>query len=543
MKRRVFINSSLSVILTSLTGRLTLAKSSKTSGTKERMQQQGGSLPQNRIDLKSKSMHTKPITDMTLNYHLMHPGGESLPGDPNAAFHLDGVYHLHYILSHPWRGKESFSFIHVTSPDMLHWTWQPTQLQPAFTGHGMFSGTGFLTRDGRPAVIYHGAGSSLNHIALAKDRRLSGWEEPYPIDVRKPDGSPDKIDHWDPDCFPIGDTYYAISGGENPPLLKSRDLRTWMKIGPFLQRNLPDVTRGEDISCANFFPIGGHWMLLCISHYLGCRYYIGDWDAKVEQFIPTRHGRMNWRRESQSLFSTASWRVDFFAPESLLTPDGRRVMWAWLATVDRNDGTMSRLTLQSLPRELDVSADGSLRIRPLREIETLRHEPVLLENIDLTDIAADLRTDRTPPGTKLADLPGEAVEVRVTIPRSEADRKMFGLTLFADGKGGGLPLVIRPETGALRLGTTEAPFPMSDLPPGEALVLRVFIDRYLVEVFANDRQALVAAYPEYSGRLALNAFTIGAPTHLSKVEIWKIKATNQGFRDAQTRRIWEPKEQ
>jgi beta-fructofuranosidase len=218
-------------------------------------------------------------------------------------------------------------------------------------------------------------------------------------------------------------------------------------------------------------------------------------------------------------------------------------MWAWLATVDRSDGTMSRLTLQSLPRELDVSADGGLRIRPLRELETLRHEPVLLENVDLKEVVGDLPADRTPPGTKLADLPGEAVEVRITIPRVEADRKLFGLTLFADGKGGGLPLVIRPETGALRLGTTEAPFAVSDIPPGEALVLRVFIDRYLVEVFASDRQAVVAAYPEFCGRLALNAFTVGAPTRLSKVEIWKLEPTNQGFRDAQIRRVWEPEEQ
>ena len=33
-----------------------------------------------------------------LNYHIQHPGGDSIPGDPNAAFYLDGVYHLHYIL-------------------------------------------------------------------------------------------------------------------------------------------------------------------------------------------------------------------------------------------------------------------------------------------------------------------------------------------------------------------------------------------------------------------------------------------------------------
>jgi sucrose-6-phosphate hydrolase SacC (GH32 family) len=75
---------------------------------------------------------------MVLNCHLMHPGGDSAPGDPNAAFFLDGTYHLHYILRHPWSGQPSFSFVHVSSPDMLHWTWQATKLQPSFTGHGMF---------------------------------------------------------------------------------------------------------------------------------------------------------------------------------------------------------------------------------------------------------------------------------------------------------------------------------------------------------------------------------------------------------------------
>ena len=157
------------------------------------------------------------MNDMTLNYHLMHPGGDSLPGDPNAAFCLDGVYHLHYILKHPWKDGQSFSFVHITSPDMLHWTWQTTKLQRSFTGHGMFSGTGFITKEGQPAVIYHGQGSGRNQIAIAKDRRLSAWEKPYPVEVRNPDGSEPKLSHWDPDCFLIGDTYYAISGGISSP--------------------------------------------------------------------------------------------------------------------------------------------------------------------------------------------------------------------------------------------------------------------------------------------------------------------------------------
>ena len=106
--------------------------------------------------LAEESKGQAPMSDMTLNYHLMHPGGDSGPGDPNAAFYLDGVYHLHYILAHPWKDERSYSFIHVTSTDMLHWTWQTTKLQPSFTSHGMFSGTGFITKEGKPAAIYAG---------------------------------------------------------------------------------------------------------------------------------------------------------------------------------------------------------------------------------------------------------------------------------------------------------------------------------------------------------------------------------------------------
>lgn len=485
----------------------------------------------------------KPIVEPSasvLNYHLMHPGGESLPGDPNAAFYLDGLYHLHYILAHPWKGKTSFSFVHVTSPDMLHWTWQPTKLQPSFTGHGMFSGTGFLTKEGRPAAIYHGQASGRNQIALGKDNQLSGWEKPYPVEVKNPDGTEARMNHWDPDCFLVGDTYYAISGGENPPLFKSTDLRHWTRVGDFLQRDLPDVARGEDVSCPNFFRLGDQWMLLCISHDLGCRYYLGSWDAQAEQFIPRKHGRMNWRREGQSLFSRASWRVDFFAPESVLTPDNRRVMWAWCATLDREDGRMSTKTLQSLPRELSLPADGILRIKPLRELETLRYDRVALEQVDLGKPSGELRADRTPVGKQLIELASDSAELRITVARAEAERKLFGFTLFADGKGGGLPVVLRPETGTLRVGSAEAPFVVSDLPAGEDVELRIFIDRQVVEVFANNRQAMIAYHREATDKVAVSGFSVGAPTTLKRMETWKLKPTNQGFLEAQRNRIWEP---
>jgi sucrose-6-phosphate hydrolase SacC (GH32 family) len=471
--------------------------------------------------------------DLILNYHLMHPGGPSAPGDPNAAFYLDGLYHLHYILRHPFRGKTSFSFVHVSSPDMLHWTWHKTILQPSFTGHGMFSGTGFLTKQGKPAAIYHGQGSGRNQIAIAGDGRLEKWQKPYPIEPVTAEGKPAPMQHWDPDCFLTGDTYYALSGGRSPDVVKSQDLKNWRYAGKFLRHDMPDVVVGEDISCPNFFRLGDRWMLLCISHSLGCRYYLGDWDAKAEQFVPTAHGRMNWRRENQPLYDVV-YR-DFFAPESVMTPDGRRVMWAWCATLDKQ---IDLATIQSLPRELSLGADGRLRIQPLRELESLRYDPVALS--DLTVAPAESNTQGRIAVKRLADLPGEALELRVRVDRAQGERKRFGFQIFAGDKDEGLPVLLKPETGTLRLGTAEAPFRVTDLSPGEDLDLRIFVDKYLVEVFANGRQAMIAAHMNYSGKAGLNAYSFGDPTTIRKLEIWKLRPTNQGFLEARRNRIWHP---
>lgn len=460
----------------------------------------------------------------------MHPGEESSGGDPNAAFCVHGTYHLHYILRYPPE-KESFSFVHVTSRDMLHWKWHETTLQPSFTGHGMYSGTGFITREGRPAVIYHGKGSGKNHIAIAKNFDLSDWEEPYPVEPRTVDGNVAEMKHWDPDCFTIGDTYYALSGGQNPPLLRSADLRNWTHIGDFLHHDQSDVAVGEDISCPNFFPIGDKWMLLCISHPFGCRYYLGDWDAEGEQFVPESHGRMNWRRSDQSL-SNPGYR-DFFAPESVGTPDGRRVMWAWLATLNK---ALGKKKIQSLPRELSLGNDGRLRIRPLRELEALRHDEVVLNNLTIAPDGWDGKA-------KLTELDGDAFEIKITVDREAAKSKRFGLYLFADGQHEGLPVMIRPESGTISVGTAEAPFAVEDLPDGDDVELRIFVDKYLVEVFVNDRQAVVSAYMDHDEANEVIGYTFGPATTMTirEVRIWRLRSANQGYIEARANRVWEPK--
>jgi sucrose-6-phosphate hydrolase SacC (GH32 family) len=426
-----------------------------------------------------------------LTYHLIHPGpGRAEPGDPNCAFYWKGRYHLHYIYNH-----NGCNFAHLSSKDLVHWTWHPTTLTPKTTGHGMFSGTGFITKDGKPAIIYHGVGSERNQLAFALDDNLEKWTKPRAVMPEPINGKIPEMRHWDPDCWLNGDTYYAISGGGNPPLMKSKDLQKWEYIGDLLHKDMPttiDAKKDEDISCGNMFKIGNKWMLLCINHGRGCRYYLGDF--KDEKYLPDFHAMMSWNGNN------------YFAPESVLTKDGRRVMWAWIM-----DLPISPTGVQSLPRELELPKDGVLRIRPLRELEDLRYGNKQEKGI----------TVKTDAAYALKEVNGDALELELTVKAPVA--KEFGLDVLCDKDGqNGLRIAVAGESKLLKVGKVEAPF---ELKKGEDLVLRVFIDKNFVEVFANDRQAAVAAADKYvQEKTSVSLFSKGGDTVVNRVRSWKMKS-------------------
>ena len=438
-----------------------------------------------------------------LTFHLAHPGpGVGFPGDPNPAWFYEGRYHMHYIYLNPY----GFMFAHVSSIDMLHWQWHPTVLGPPKTGHGMFSGTGFFTREGQPVMIYHGFMSGRNQLMFGLDKTLDEWTDPQAILPLDEAGEVPDISNWDPDCWLMDDTYYALSGGQDPDLIRSEDLKEWKYLGKLLHDNFPDdlgVARKEDISCANMFPIGDKWMLLCISHRLGCRYFLGDFQD--EKYLPDFHAKMNWVNTN---WDKGHKGLIFFAPESILTKDGRRVMWAWLL----NGGEPT--AVQSLPRELELPEDGILRIKPLKELETLRYEEQVVRDITVTSDKA----------FSLDLITGDAVEMEVTFSAPLPDR--FGIYLLGDETGENVvSITAGASRNTLSVGPIEPPFELKD---GEDLTLRVFIDKNMVEVFANDRQAAVIAHDEIRKDANISLFTDDRELVVKEVKAWKMKSTYEG---------------
>ena len=436
-----------------------------------------------------------------VTYHLAHPGpGRAMPGDPNPAFYYKGRYHMHYI----YRNHTGFVFAHVSSTDMIHWKWHPTVLAKPTTGHGMFSGTGFFTKEGRAAMIYHGEGSGRNWLAYALDDNMDKWTKPEAIEPKDKDGKAPKMRHWDPDCWLNKDTYYALSGGRDPVLLKSPDLKNWTYLGKLLHKDYPatlvrdalskkPVGRGEDISCANMFKIGDKWMLLCISHRLGCRYYLGDF--KDEKYLPEFHAMMSWNG------------TQFFAPETMLTKDGRRVMWTWLLNIP-----VGPSGIQSLPRELELPKDGILRIKPLRELKMLRYGEKSENKLTVTPKSPH----------PLKHVSSDAVEIELVFPAPTS--KSFGLDVLCDKNGkGGLRIMLDQKGKAIKVGPVAAPFVRK---PGEDLTLRVFIDKNLVEVFVNDRQAVMHALKGVSlDNTSAKLFSLDGDVKVKSVTSWKMKST------------------
>jgi sucrose-6-phosphate hydrolase SacC (GH32 family) len=430
-----------------------------------------------------------PLPEGWVTYHLAHPGpGRAYPGDPNAAIHHQGRYHVHYIYDHG-----GFAFGHWSSTDMVYWKWHPTVLKKGNTGHGMFSGTAFRTLDDRVAIIYHGQGSGRNQLAFALDDNLDSWTQPQPIIPLAADGTEPKMRHWDPDCWLIGDTYHALSGGGDPQMITSKDLKKWIHVGPVFHKDFPDdigTNPGQDVSCANMFKLGDRWMLLCICHDQGARYFLGDFEDG--KYLPTHHGAMNWVHR------------DVFAPESLLTPDGRRVMWAWCLL--NNSGSQklegrdfSALEkrqptgIQTLPRELSLCKEGTLEIRPLRELEKLRTTPTTMTEVTVKDGQ----------NMMLKDIAGDTIELEVIFAAPQAAE--FGLNVLCDKEGNnGVKIASGKDAETLTVGyNNRAPFKLSR---DEDLTLRVFIDKCMVEVFANNRQAVLIWDDNDPSQLGISLF-------------------------------------
>ncbi len=444
-------------------------------------------------------------------YHFTVPEGVAIPFDPNGAIFWQGRYHLFYIFQDTRSGVKSDHWGHVSSTDLFHWRHHPTGLL-----EGMYSGNCFLNEDGVPTMCYHQVDQG-NAMAVALDDDLDTWQKldsnPITPATREGDEHHGKYRSWDPYGWYDGNTYYAIFGGEHPAIAKSTSLeKPWNYVGDLFAHGIDGVALDEDVSCADLFKLDGKDVLLCISHRMGCRYYIGEW--KNEQFYPESHAQMSWVDNT------------FFAPESLLDEKGRRIMWSWLldfrefgVRLEQGwSGTMS------LPRVLWLE-NGQMRLDVPEEIELLRYRPEQLENIEIQSESEII----------LETIRGNSIEIKLGFDGSSAAEYGIKVCCSPDGEE---QTVISYHTAEAALkvdtrhsGPEESPKHVESAPlelgADDNLQLRIFVDKSVVEVFANNRQAIMRRiYPAGSNSTQVRLFSTGGSSTVRQLESWHISPSN-----------------
>lgn len=456
-------------------------------------------------------------------YHFATPEGLAMPFDPNGNVFWRGRHHMGYIYQefgqHYWG--------HVSSIDLLHWRHHQPYLMPSLDSPetSIFSGNSYPDKDGKRVLcMYHGCGAG-NSLAWSDDKDLENWHKlagnplvPNPADQEKADYT-----SWDPCGFIHNDTYYGIFGGGKNTLWKSKDLKKWTKCGPFLAHAYPGIDLFEDMSCPDFFQMGKKWVMVCISHRLGARYYVGEW--KNEKFYPEYHEMMSYADNQ------------FFAPESHTDDKGRRILFSWVFDA-RND--VAKIPsgwsgMMSLPRVMTLGADNRLLMSPAEELKTLRYNPIVKKNVAVsskreTTIPFDAITDNV---LELeVELTGKAKEfgVKVCCSADGRNETVIGydfasgkLKIDTSGSGSNLTTGTNIANSARKL-IESAPMKLG---MNEPLKLRVFVDRCMIEVFANNgRQALsrvVCPPPEATG---VKIYATGGNAMAKFVNVWDIMPTN-----------------
>ncbi len=474
-------------------------------------------------------------------YHLQPPA--AWMNDPNGAVFWKGRYHLFYQHNPEGGYWKWMQWGHASSADLVHWVHHPIALTPTAGGpdrDGCFSG-GAVVHDNVPTFIYHGVPDGTC-IATSTDDELIHWKKhpDNPVISNKKirgDFSP-----YDPCAWKQGDTWYALCGwgrahGPSAPpgdiayLFKSPDLVHWLYLHPFYAADRRWTDEGEDCAVPDFFPLGPKHMLLFASHKRGGQYYLGRYEG--EKFIPERHGRLNFPG-GQTI-----------APISMLDGKGRRICFVWLKEARPDDVCRAAgwAGVMTLPRIFTLAEDGSLAVEPAPELDVLRYN--LRERKDLT-LSADAELP-------LNEVRGDSLEIDLDIAPQQARECGVKVRVSPDGteqtavvydaKAKLLKIELSKSTLDPAIKYTYLPFGGAFVPkdspegsrtvdhqagplelrPGETLRLRVFVDRSVLEVFANGRQCLAQRiYPTRSDSLNVALLARGGSAKVVSARAWNM---------------------
>ncbi len=427
--------------------------------------------------------------------------------DPNGFSYYDGKYHIFYQY-HPYDCHWGpMHWGHAVSEDLLHWEYLPAVLAPdeAYDRDGCFSGSALALPDGRHLLMYTGVlrepqtnggirETQVQCLAVGDGTDYEKYENNPVITAKDlPEGCSAQ-DFRDPKMWQTKDGTYRCVIGNRPAdgsgqilLFSSYDGFAW-KYEKVLVSNGDRF--GKMWECPDFFRLDDQWVLLTSPQDMlpwGFEYHngngtlclIGDFEEETETFT---------ERHNQSV----DYGIDFYAPQTVLTPDGRRVMIGWMQNWDTCDFRAQNISWfgqLSLPRELFLQ-NGRLYQRPVRELEALRRNPVRYDGLSFS---GEIR---------LEGVRGRTVDMELSVSPKEGREiyRKFAVR-FAQNDRFWTSLSFHPEDSILKIDRKFSGSRRAIIHQRRSRVnsengrlkLRIILDRFSVEVFVNDGEQTLTA--------------------------------------------------
>ncbi|HEX2970396.1 MAG TPA: glycoside hydrolase family 32 protein [Bacteroidales bacterium] len=513
------------------------------------LQEQEEQLKTNPLLLRMNESRKQMATDRYRPiYHYVNPEGNL--NDPNGLCFWNGNWHLFYQAYPPEDPRQHWG--HCISKDLIHWKDLPPAIYPD-PERAVFSGASFV-EENRVIAMYHGT-TVGNMVAVSSDPLLLNWEKVTGnavIPIKSTTGFPLPYNVFDPCIWEKDSVYYSLSAGrlnEGPGgkpvranfLFRSKDLAHWEYLHEFVEDDRFTLV-GDDGACPYFWPIGDRYILNFFSHMSGGQYLLGDYDKKNDKFIVTSGGKYNHGAVSPS---------GVHAPSA--TPDGKGGL---IIIFNMNPGkpTTGWNQIMTLPRHLSLLSKDELGIEPAGDIASLRYDakhigPMPLpanKEIVLKGISGDAMEIVAEIDTKNSQM------VEVNVLRSPDKQEYTRIAFFREkgfNKGrqalpGQAPVNVNYSVLAIESSySTILPDVQTRPPeaapilvsPDETLKLRIFIDKSVVEVFANGKQCVaMRIYPGRNDSKGVSIRSQGQDAVLKSLEAFQMKNI---YDDGQSKKI------
>ena len=432
------------------------------------------------------------------SFHLSSPVGWI--NDPNGFSMFKGEYHLFYQY-HPYDIKWGpMHWGHSKTKDFIKWEQLPAALAPdqEYDKGGCFSGSA-IEEDGKHVLIYTGVVDKVEDDGSHLIRQTQCIAIGDGVDYEKLDCNPvitsDSLpqgssleDFRDPKMWKDGDYFYTVVGSRHADesgqilLYKSTDLRNWSFV-TILDRS--ENKLGRMWECPDFFNLDGSDIMIISPQEVkaeGLKFHNGHNAA----YLIGKYDKENYKFDREG-YEPIDFGLDFYAPQTLEAEDGRRIMIGWMQSWENNivPNSFKWCGMMTIPRELTIK-DGHLIQNPIREIENYYKNTVKYENQLIQD------------EVNLDGISGREIDMTVEI--SGTDYEDFTISVAKNNEYETLinfdpkkNLISFDRSYSSKLGDLLHKREMKVRDQNGKIKLRLIIDKYSVEIFANDGEQVMTS--------------------------------------------------